>query len=202
MFHKSVDLERHIKDKHGETKKEYKCSKCDQQFYLRWRFDKHSKVHDEDAKFCHYYNNDKNCPFEEFGCAFKHQVAPECLFKNKCRKKMCQYKHKSGVTKTNFLNTLHPNEKHSEVTDDSDNIDENSDQFRYDSNNVLCEHYCSSCEMVGGGYHMDTDEEFKELKGINVKDISEHFDGNSYDFVKTYLCYVCYYKCGYESIHT
>ena len=196
-FSISIQLEKHMKEKHRETTANFKCNKCNQQFHLKWQLEKHLKVHDEGTKFCHYFNNGQLCPFEEFGCAFKHQNSPECFFMNNCKKKMCQYKHNTKRNISSNLNTLDPAKRHEEVCDDTDDIDEHNDsgQFSYDSSNILCEHYCSNCEMVGGGYHMDTNEEFDELKGVNVKNISEHFDGDLYDFMKTYPCNVCEFKC-------
>ena len=49
-------------------------------------------IHTDDAKFCHFYNNKKKCPFEDIGCVFLHEVAVICKF-NPCLNKLCQYKH-------------------------------------------------------------------------------------------------------------
>ena len=46
-----------------------------------------------DIKFCHYFNNKKNCPYEEIGCMFKHAKSDDCWFKERCRNKLCQYAH-------------------------------------------------------------------------------------------------------------
>ena len=44
-------------------------------------------------KFCHFFNNFKLCPYEEFGCKFKHEESDECSFQGRCRNRLCQYRH-------------------------------------------------------------------------------------------------------------
>ena len=43
--------------------------------------------------FCHYFNNQKKCPFEEIGCMFLHADSEDCKFQNTCNKNLCQFKH-------------------------------------------------------------------------------------------------------------
>ena len=80
-FQKHCELEIHIKTYHKETK-EYNCGKCDQKFVLKWRLQKHANIHsiNNDVKKCHYFNNNKTCPFEENGCMFAHIKADTCKF--------------------------------------------------------------------------------------------------------------------------
>ena len=55
---------------------------------------KTSKMHGQDKiRKCHYYNNKKVCPFQNFGCKFLHEKAGVCRFKENCGKEMCQYEH-------------------------------------------------------------------------------------------------------------
>ena len=44
-------------------------------------------------RFCHYYNNGVECPFEESGCMFSHAVSPQCWFKESCLNKLCPFRH-------------------------------------------------------------------------------------------------------------
>ena len=130
------------------------------------------------------------CPFVEFGCAFKHEESPECFYEARCKKRLCQYKHTIKST-SNIINIYKPTEEHSEPLNDSGEI-ANIAQFKYDSSNILCEHYCASWELSGGGYHIDTKDEFKELKGVHVNHITEEYDNDIEDFVKTYYpCNIC-----------
>ena len=88
-------LEIHLKE--HDTIKEFKCDKCDKDFFLKWRFDSHMRGHNEiRRKFCHFFNNDKNCMFAEVGCKFKHELAGNCKFGLLCRNNLCQYRHYSG----------------------------------------------------------------------------------------------------------
>ena len=82
---------------HLEThnnKKEFKCDECGKKFFLKWRFSQHMKVHTcPKVNNCHYFNNDKNCPFEVAGCKFKHAQSSECCKKSKCQIKLCPQQH-------------------------------------------------------------------------------------------------------------
>ena len=103
-FFKNNDLEVHIKTDHQEAEKS-KCEICDMTFVLEWRLKKHMNIHSENAaniKFCHYYNNNKTCPYSELGCMFRHEDSPICLRKNECTNKLCQFKHPpSDITEQN-----------------------------------------------------------------------------------------------------
>ena len=48
VFSKNSDLEKHVIDEH-EQEKNYKCKVCSKQFFLEWRKDKHSKMHEEET---------------------------------------------------------------------------------------------------------------------------------------------------------
>ena len=88
-FTKNVELERHIKIHHEAEP--FECEKCGKTFVLKWRLRKHLSVH-ETRIYCHYFNNDKECPFEEIGCKFKHNISPPCKSEG-CNNLLCQYRH-------------------------------------------------------------------------------------------------------------
>ena len=73
----------------------YECNKCDKKFILNWRLKKHQDIHSnrENLKFCHYFNNGKECPYADIGCMFRHEHSDQCKFKKNCRNKLCQFKH-------------------------------------------------------------------------------------------------------------
>ena len=48
---------------------------------------------DQDRKKCHYFNNRKKCPFEEFGCMFSHELSEMCTFDRICTNKLWSYQH-------------------------------------------------------------------------------------------------------------
>ena len=86
-------LEEHLVKVHQKFKK-FECSNCDKKFLLKWRLQKHMNIHSETKKrMCHYFNNEKHCPFEEMGCKFVHKESQECRMKSTCIRTMCQFRH-------------------------------------------------------------------------------------------------------------
>ena len=77
-FHQNHELETHLKS-HSESER-FNCAKCGKEFVLKWRLRKHMSVHATN-KYCHYFNNQKSCPFKLLGCKFKHEESPTCKFK-------------------------------------------------------------------------------------------------------------------------
>ena len=75
-FPKICELETHIMDSHEY--KPFECTKCDKTFVLKWRLTKHRSGHETEF-FCHYYNNEKECPFDKVGCKFRHEISPFCM---------------------------------------------------------------------------------------------------------------------------
>ena len=73
-FEKNCDLESHIEKSHGSVKK-IECDKCGKEFVLKWRLKKHQDMHtNQNIRKCHYFNNQKKCPFEAIGCMFVHSL--------------------------------------------------------------------------------------------------------------------------------
>ena len=96
IFDNSFNLELHYKC-HEEKAREFKCNQCDLYFYVKWRLDKHVESHQQKNNyFCHYCNNDKNCPFEEIGCKFQHKKSKLCWFADNCKAKLCPFIHKEN----------------------------------------------------------------------------------------------------------
>ena len=91
QFSRNCGLENHLESHHKE--KEFKCEKCIKEFFLKWRLKKHQEGHNADSKFCHFFNNKKDCPFIELGCMFQHRPSPECNFGSSCNRKLCQFQH-------------------------------------------------------------------------------------------------------------
>ena len=72
----------------------YHCDICEKKFLLKWRMIKHKKIHTENShRACHYFNNKKECPYEEIGCKYLHADADRCKFLDKCNRYMCPFKH-------------------------------------------------------------------------------------------------------------
>ena len=99
-FDKTNDLEKHIKTLHANHEK-FLCEQCDKDFVLKWRLEKHVQIHTQKfVQYCHYYNNDKFCPFEELGCKFLHTIAQKCRLGHKCKIRLCPRRHSESDTET------------------------------------------------------------------------------------------------------
>ena len=73
-------------------------SYCDKKIVLEWRMKKHKILHEESAsiKYCHYFNNKKECPYDKIGCMFRHNQSRECKFGKHCHIQLCQFQHSSN----------------------------------------------------------------------------------------------------------
>ena len=101
------------KNKHKPNGK-YKCETCGKTFALRWRLKKHQESHASlKARKCHYFNNEKVCPFEEIGCMFDHTLSKMCSYGQGCSHKLCSYQH-GAYNSTN--------DKNNELTDKVDKV--------------------------------------------------------------------------------
>jgi hypothetical protein len=88
------ELEVHIKSKHKE-KECHECDDCGKVFVLKWRLKKHMSLHlSVDVQPCHYFTNNKTCPFEDLGCMFAHKVSGFCKFREHCKNELCSFQHR------------------------------------------------------------------------------------------------------------
>ena len=44
-------------------------------------------------KKCHYFNNEKECPYFEVGCMFVHEFSGQCKFGPACVRQLCPFQH-------------------------------------------------------------------------------------------------------------
>ena len=85
-------LNEHVQNAH----KSYSCDDCDKVFHFEGLLEKHrSATHEGIALFCHYFNNNKECPFEN-RCIFLHEESENCKFDKACERILCMYKHDDG----------------------------------------------------------------------------------------------------------
>jgi hypothetical protein len=92
-FH--INLELNLKTQGKQ--KYFQCDICEQEFYLIWRLTKHKEGHKKKPKYCHYFNNDLVCPYEENGCMFVHNMSPLCAFNVNCTHNLCQFRHPKEI---------------------------------------------------------------------------------------------------------
>ena len=87
---------------HKKSHVKFKCGKCEKSFKYEILRDKHMKIsHENKMLYCHYFNNLKQCPYEE-SCIFMHKDSDLCKYGNRCERFLCMYKHKN---EENLLNS-------------------------------------------------------------------------------------------------
>ena len=91
--------------------------------------------------FCHYFNNNKSCPYNEIGCKFIHRKSKYCINKDKCQQKLCCYQHpKNNFTENSISDQENLSDKMEISLDDS--IEENYEE----NENKL--YNCDKCEFA------------------------------------------------------
>ena len=177
IFVKNSDLEVHLEEQHVRSM-EYKCDKCDKKFALKWRLKKHLEVHSkENTKFCHYFNNEKYCPYERIGCKFLHQNSSICYFGKRCANNLCQFRH---------------SEQSYNADDDDlrDKFEKLSEMEKDESKEVFCDIYCNR----GYDSHRcseETNELFIGCDMKNITDVFENEDDLEEEPVTYFPCKVC-----------
>ena len=58
------------------------------------------KIHSETTTYCHYFNNELECPFQEIGCKFIHESSGKCPAED-CVVELCQFSHSKEPTDGN-----------------------------------------------------------------------------------------------------
>ena len=167
IFDSSVTYELHLRT--HALKKNYKCETCGQMFYMKWRLQKHMKQHDmTNVKYCHFYNNNKFCRFEELGCMFRHEDAPLCNRASLCRSKMCQFKHEFIQENPNIIESFDM-ETHS---------DYQCDKCSFVSKTVanIEFHRSSKHEVPNDINNLNNIEHIDDSGDAEEKDDSEHSD--------------------------
>ena len=139
-FTKAIEVETHMTEL-GLMKK-HSCEVCGEGFYLKWRLNKHKQMHSEDHRshFCHFYNNNIECPFNQVGCMFQHTKSGPCPRKN-CTRNLCEFENVQGDIEVVV-----------EALDDEEEREgesENEDQFECS----LCG--CTFVDNVELGWHIE-----------------------------------------------
>ena len=81
---------------HVKTHSNVKCDMCEESFKYKDLMGKHVKIVHENVKwFCHFYNNNKECP-QGVKCIFLHQDSEYCRYKNLCERTYCMFKHETS----------------------------------------------------------------------------------------------------------
>ena len=99
----------------------FECDKCEKVFKYEAVLEKHKEAaHEDFPLFCHYYNNDKDCPFDD-ECMYIHEDSENCKFGRNCARSLCMYKHEESAD--------------TESDDDSSDDDDDNDMLGNDGIN-------------------------------------------------------------------
>ena len=100
---------------HQKKHEKFACEECDSEYNFEGLLEKHvDAVHGSMKIFCHFWNNDKECPYDD-QCIFAHEDSPECKFGNGCERIMCMFQHEE--------NDDGDEDKNDESSDEEDNAD-------------------------------------------------------------------------------
>ena len=208
---KLSDIEEHILTNHG-TQREFECNQCQNSFVSELRLKKHMKTHQNTFKinFCHYYNNNKECPYQRLGCMFKHSDAKHCRNGDKCNRKLCQFKHSVIIQKTlnkdnvphenetseirgdkesnpgsqNLADVIHSDQHEEEVTLKSNTNEKSEETDIKTFEEFYCEHFCAG----EYGIHVHDEKEVSKYKGVNMDEIEIDMANKK---SKVYTCVEC-----------
>jgi hypothetical protein len=102
---------------------------------------------DTNILHCHYFNNDKNCPFQEHGCKFLHQETKICTFRQKCQRRLCPFRHVNKKLHAESEVKESINEKHDIDLEENETSDEEimSSEFVLTSTPKKVDFDCDEC---------------------------------------------------------
>ena len=108
---------------HQKKHETFECEECGNDYNFEGLLEKHNEaVHGSMKIFCHYYNNEKECPFDD-QCIFAHEDSPECKFAKGCERLLCMFQHEEKDE---------PDEEDDESDDESDDekdVDKNEENI-------------------------------------------------------------------------
>ena len=129
---------------HNKTHKVYSCNQCTNSFKYEELKDKHVKIAHENVKlFCHFFNNYKDCPYEE-KCLFLHEPSGKCKYGKICERTNCMFEHENEYREDEISDGKNSDDIFDENGDDENSDDENGDEDNESMNstffNPLVEH--------------------------------------------------------------
>ena len=85
-------------EEHKKIHDKFECDECDKEFTYEAVLEKHREAAHEGVElFCHYFNNEKDCPFDD-ECISIHEDSAFCKFGNVCERKFCMFRHEESKT--------------------------------------------------------------------------------------------------------
>ena len=81
---------------HEKRHEKFECEECGNEYNFEGLLEKHNEaVHGSMKIFCHYFNNDKDCPFDD-QCIFAHEESPKCKYGKGCERMLCMFQHEES----------------------------------------------------------------------------------------------------------
>ena len=122
-FNEEWKREAHKKN-HGTNK----CDQCDKKFKFKVNLKKHMQASHGTVKlYCHYYNNDDECPFDS-ECIFAHEDADICKYGEACERINCMYKHEDKINDSEDDDSEDDDNEEDENKDDDNDVTDESDE--------------------------------------------------------------------------
>ena len=164
-----------LEDHKSQYHAKYECDECEKVLRYEAILEKHVEaVHEDITLYCHYYNNEKECPFDD-ECIYKHEESDRCKYDSICERKLCMFRHEEKKGDDN------------ENTDDEDRDDEEDSEHEIESIEDIkpmlnkfkkavenfeellqkCSLKCKECEF-----------EAKDVNGLNMHEKAKHKNVN------------------------
>ena len=171
-FSKNCDFEKHMVNEH-QQEKEFTCDDCGKRFYLSWRLKKHVEMHKKESKACHYFNNNKVCPYNEIGCMFEHKKLGLCGRKT-CTRNLCPFQH-SDTSEEEIMNVVEETDIDRNERDSIDDKVETEVKAKEDQQkqNEVENSFCYFCDITFG-----TQGEFITHMGDEHLNLFPHIEQN------------------------
>jgi hypothetical protein len=114
---------------------------------LNWRLKKHQQWHSsQSVKKCHYFNNNKECPYEKLGCMFDHALAGICQFGRRCSNELCSFQHEHIENVNDDDTTIHaPSQT---ATENDDYTSQNKDNSDSEQKSDFDQEECDTCDRI------------------------------------------------------
>ena len=121
---------------------------------------------------CHYFNNDKKCPFEVLGCKFLHSKAKVCKEGHNCQRRLCPLRHleEEEHAKSNYATESNVEDK--DISEDTCNF-VTSTQVKRKFNCEECKNQTQCVDCFVRQENPDTPNPFNPRQGA----AGRNFDG-------------------------
>ena len=166
VFKENGKLEEHVKRVHTK----FECDECDKIFDYEGILERHVEaVHEDVELYCHYFNNNKDCPFGD-QCIFLHEESQNCKYGKACERTMCMYKHEDSDGDDDGENTDDEEDEESEDEENAEELKQKLEEVRKSVEKVAV--LLGQVNPIFKCQHCDF--EAKNQNGLNMHTKSKH----------------------------